>query len=244
MTDRRTQDMPAREIEAVLSPLPTTRPSGYSFINERRRPARPVIDEVTVPKEPREAAPSPEVALDPRPITLDLKDAPTLEPELDPFFLSDEVRRVLRMPPAELCPCASLDELIGDIFTGSDDGRFVVLQSLFGKDSGIIQRLTADQAARALMKLAIRRCPFEGTVMDGSLDFEPWMPTPGEPPICCAWMAHAVMSERVRFPRPGETLQHAWFITKNDTHSPFYHCPRCPAEMHDVIRARRAFFTR
>ena len=59
MTDRRTQDMPAREIEAVLSPLPTTRPSGYSFINERRRPARPVIDEVTVPKEPREAAPSP-----------------------------------------------------------------------------------------------------------------------------------------------------------------------------------------
>ncbi len=244
MTDRRTQDMPAKEIDAVLSPLPTTRPSGYSFINERHRPVRPVIDEAVVPKEPQEAAPPPEVSPDPRPITVELKDAPSLELETDAFFISDEVVRALKLPPAELCPCHSLDELIGDIFTGSDDGRYIVLQSTFGKNSGLIRRLTADQAARALMRLALRRCPFDGTIMDASLDFESWTPPPGEPPLCCTWMAHAVMSERVRFSRPNEALQYAWFITKSGVPSPFYHCPRCPAEMHDVLRARKAFFAR
>ncbi len=199
MKDRPTQDMPARETEAALKPLPTGRRSTYCFVNTRHRPVRrprrgeivieadePPTREADVTADSPEAPIQPKPVADPRPATLDPKDTPPLELETDVFSLSAESVHILRMPSAEPCSCASFDELLGDIFTGSDDGRFIVLQSSFGRNSNLIQRLTYDQAVKALMRLAIRRCPFDGTVMDASLDFEPWVPVPDEPPLCCA----------------------------------------------------------
>ncbi|WKZ29153.1 MAG: hypothetical protein QY323_00320 [Patescibacteria group bacterium] len=251
---RRTTMAPLGPLEiekaAQLVPTPTDSPGGYAF--HRPRPKRDTIP--TPPPVPHDDDDSdlfPEITVSEgegassRAVTIELPQNATIPTERDAFFLSEEIIRLLKQPQPDVCWCSGFDEAIGKVFTGSDDGRFLMLRPGMSEREPIVRKLTAEQQVRGLMRLAIRVCPFDGYKMDPSIPVIAWAGSEDEPPLCCAWMAHATLvAGRVRFSDPHRPRPYANFVDDEDQHLPFLYCPSCATSMSVLTKQRQAFFRR
>ncbi len=240
------------EKPAGLVPVSTGSPSGYAF--HRPRPQRDTIK--TTPPVPEtsiddDGDPYAEISVADdedtlaRAATIELPISAAIPAEPDAFFLSDEITRLRKQPPPDACWCSAFDEVVGKIFTSSDDGRFLILRPGLAEHEPMVRRLTAEQQVRGLMRLAIRVCPFDRYGMDSTLPVTAWTGSEEDPPLCCAWMAHAALvAGRVRFPEPDQPMPYTSFVDDEEQLLPFLYCPCCGTTMSALTAQRQTYFQR
>ncbi|MFA5853655.1 MAG: hypothetical protein WC866_01075 [Patescibacteria group bacterium] len=237
MAERTSNEAKRREIEKPtrLVPVPTPSPSGYAMHRRAtsQRSARTAVQKPSVPDTSTDEEDDgyPDISV-------------TVENEPDPYFLSEEVIGLLKQPAADPCWCESFEVSIGKIFTGSDDGRFIMLRRPgMSERTLLVMNLGLEQQMRGLMRLAISCCPFDRYKIDSTITHTPWAGPIDQPPLCCDWMAHAALvTEYVRLPSPNEVAPHACFVDDDGLHLPFNYCPRCAIDMKVLLRRRQTFF--
>ncbi len=159
----------------------------------------------------------------------------------DPPQVVIEIPSLPREDP-ELCGCGSMREALGAFVDVTLEGPYIVPRLVLNETIMLRQALTqsALAAAGAWERIAFRRCPFDGTLMDRSLSWTPYV-SDGQP-FCCAWMAMMASVERVRLPTPDDPRPYARLVAETEDEIPFFHCPRCDAEIAALLTRRRRFF--
>lgn len=151
--------------------------------------------------------------------------------------LSEEMWTLLLQQPAGSCWCDQFEKMTAR----TTDGRFVILETGVQRDYAM--KLTPEQRARGKARLAIGYCPFDRYRLDASLPPAPWSGPNDQPPLCCDWMAHAVLTaEHVQLPQTHDSSMQASFVAEEGKLTPFTYCPRCGSEMRVLIAQRNNFF--
>ncbi len=156
--------------------------------------------------------------------------------------LSKEMTELLKQPHADACWCENFERITDSgFFTRTKSGRFVVLET--GRGERAYAKLTAEQRARGDAELAIGYCPFDRFKFDRSIFPTPWNGSNDQPPLCCSWMARAVLNtEHVELPSPNDHAPQAVFVDEKGSRTAFKYCPRCGVEMRALITRRNIFF--
>ncbi len=229
------RDAPARRRSPRIDlprPDPTRRPTAS---------AQPMLKRIAADQELLLPQAAPRVAVNFNGASAN--DAPALpltDSQLRRLGLSEYALQRLRQPPPTFCDCDDFGKTIGSVFVSNEKSRFVVCQTGAEPRAG----LTPDEIVLGFIRMAIHRCPFDAVAIDETI---PWTLAPrtsNEAPVCCEWMARAVLAERVRFSDPFDACPRVVLILNDGSMMPFAHCPRCPADMRTILQHRERFSRR
>jgi hypothetical protein len=201
----------------------------YVFVNPKRLRAIRRTEDVL------NGAPSREI--EDRPTT----KMPRLERPERPELPTVKMPQLVRHPDPKLCECDQMyDALRQRVLDVAYLGP-IFLVPIVANDAALLRGSVSIESAEQTMKrmVAVRHCPFDGTLMDVNVEIRPYEPVDDELPSCCDAMADLVRAGRIEIPafKVG-AISLTRLLTADGGRLPMLHCPFCGTDTIDTILMR------